>query len=233
MNVFVLLTTKEDILKNVGNRAVLGHHWLFLSYYGSQWCPKTAWLQTFFKISSFVFCRTKKCIQVNDDRIFIFGWTIPLREDFVPKQFASHSDNATWWKPLSNWISVCKLHPFKKKRKHDRLVFRLESWDSADFIGLTITVVVWCCKGEMDHLWGTKTSNIPSRSGFPRHCHNHEPLCAYVPVQNPAGEACVCRCTFRSVKHAGYKQIMNWCVCVHLCIWLSQASCSLQQWKTT
>ncbi len=42
------------------NRAVLGHHWLpqyFFSYYGSQWCPKTAWLQTFFKISSFVFSR--------------------------------------------------------------------------------------------------------------------------------------------------------------------------------
>ncbi len=60
MNVFVLLNTKQDILKNVGNRAVLGHHWLpqyFFSYYGSQWCPKTAWLQTFFKISSFVFSR--------------------------------------------------------------------------------------------------------------------------------------------------------------------------------
>ncbi len=25
------------------------------SYYASQWCPKTAWLQTFFKWSSFVF----------------------------------------------------------------------------------------------------------------------------------------------------------------------------------
>ncbi len=28
MNVFVLLNTKEDILKNVGNRAVRGYHWL-------------------------------------------------------------------------------------------------------------------------------------------------------------------------------------------------------------
>ncbi len=37
---------------------------VFFSYYGSQWCPKTAWLQTFFKISSFVFSRTKKFIQV-------------------------------------------------------------------------------------------------------------------------------------------------------------------------
>ncbi len=67
MNVFVLLNTKEDILKNEGNRAVLGHHWLpsyFFFYYGSQWCPKTAWLQTFFRISSFVFSRTNTFIQV-------------------------------------------------------------------------------------------------------------------------------------------------------------------------
>ncbi len=56
MNVFVL-NTKEDILKNERNRAV------FFSYYWSQWCPKTAWLQTFFKISSFVF-RTNTFIQV-------------------------------------------------------------------------------------------------------------------------------------------------------------------------
>ncbi len=35
-----------------------------MSYYGSQRCPKTAWLQTFFKIYSFVFGRTKKFIQV-------------------------------------------------------------------------------------------------------------------------------------------------------------------------
>ncbi len=78
MNVFVL-NTKEDILKNEGNRAV------FFSYYWSQWCPKTAWLQTFFRISSFVF-RTNTFRQVwstwgwvNDERIFIFGWTVPLR----------------------------------------------------------------------------------------------------------------------------------------------------------
>ncbi len=33
MNVFVLMNTKEDILKNVGNRAVLGHHWLPLYFF--------------------------------------------------------------------------------------------------------------------------------------------------------------------------------------------------------
>ncbi len=37
---------------------------VFFFYYGSQWCPRTAWLQTFFKISSFVFSRTKTFIQV-------------------------------------------------------------------------------------------------------------------------------------------------------------------------
>ncbi len=49
MNVFVLLNTKEDILKNVGDSssgAPLTSIVFIFSYYGSQWCPKTAWLQT-------------------------------------------------------------------------------------------------------------------------------------------------------------------------------------------
>ncbi len=33
-------------------------------YYWSQWCPRTALFPTFFRISSFVFSRTKKLIQV-------------------------------------------------------------------------------------------------------------------------------------------------------------------------
>ncbi len=60
---------------------------VFISYYGNQWCPKTACLQTFFKISSFVFIRTNKFIQVwNYLRVskrwqifFFFAWTIHLR----------------------------------------------------------------------------------------------------------------------------------------------------------
>ncbi len=35
MNVFVLLNTKEDILKNVGNRAVLGHYWLPCNFFST------------------------------------------------------------------------------------------------------------------------------------------------------------------------------------------------------
>ncbi len=61
-------------------------HSIFFSYYGSQWCPKIAWLQTFFKILylPFVFSRTKTFILVwnylvvNDDRIFIFWVNYPF-----------------------------------------------------------------------------------------------------------------------------------------------------------
>ncbi len=59
---------------------------LFFSYYGSQWCPKTAWLQTFFKISSFVFSRTNTFIQV---------W-IYLRM-------------SKWWQNFHFWVN----YPFK------------------------------------------------------------------------------------------------------------------------
>ncbi len=58
----------------------------FFSYYGSQWCPKTAWLQTFFKISSFVF-RTNTFIQVWNylreskwwQKFHFWWWTVSLR----------------------------------------------------------------------------------------------------------------------------------------------------------
>jgi len=83
MRFFLLLNTKEDILKHIGNQTVV-----FFSYYGSQWGP-TVWLTIFFKISSFVFSRRKKFIQhwnklrVN---IFLFGLAIPLR--YVYSKFA-------------------------------------------------------------------------------------------------------------------------------------------------
>ncbi len=57
MNVFVL-NTKEDILKNEGNRAVLDHS-IFSPTIEVNGAPK----QTFFRISSFVF-RTKSFRQV-------------------------------------------------------------------------------------------------------------------------------------------------------------------------
>ncbi len=63
----VLPNTKEDILKKVCNQAVLGHHWLHSRkkiYTMQVVCPRTALFPTFFRISSFVFSRTKTFIQV-------------------------------------------------------------------------------------------------------------------------------------------------------------------------
>ncbi len=95
MNVSVLPNTKEDILKNEGNRAVLDQS-IFISYYRSQWCPKTARLQSFFRISSFVFSRTETFIQVWKYWVskwwqnIQFGWTIPLKS-------VSSEANALYW----------------------------------------------------------------------------------------------------------------------------------------
>ncbi len=57
-------------------------------HYGSQWCPRTALFPTFFRISSFVFSRTKTFIQV---------WNY-LR---VSK----------WWQNFHFWVN----YPFKSK----------------------------------------------------------------------------------------------------------------------
>ncbi len=68
MNVFVL-NTKEDILKKVCNQAVLGH------IVGKN----TAVFPSFFRISSVVF-RTNTLMDLLDDRIIIFGCTVPLNQ---------------------------------------------------------------------------------------------------------------------------------------------------------
>ncbi len=99
---------------------VLGHHWLpqhFLSYYGSQWCPKTAWLQTFFKIplcsaeqrNSYMFGTTWGWI--NYDTIFIFGWTFPLKSTWDQIQqpatilICNIPLNSQWkWTWLQYWL---------------------------------------------------------------------------------------------------------------------------------
>ncbi len=68
-----------------GKRSITGAPFtsiVFFSYYGSQWCPKTAWSQSFFKISSFVFSRTKTFIQL---------WNY-LRVN-------------TWWQNFHFWVN--------------------------------------------------------------------------------------------------------------------------------
>ncbi len=89
---------------------------VFFSYYGSQWCPKTAWLQTFFKISSFVFGRTKTFIQVwNYLRVskwwqnFHFWVNYPfkfsLQNTFVTKRFTIKL-NTNIWTTLLNVMKI-------------------------------------------------------------------------------------------------------------------------------
>ncbi len=75
----------EECGKQSSSGAPLTSRVFIFSCYGSQWCPKTAWLQTFFRISSFVFSRTKTFIQVQNYlrmskwwQNFHFGSTIPL-----------------------------------------------------------------------------------------------------------------------------------------------------------
>ncbi len=84
MSFFLMLNTKEDILKDFEEP---NSCWSPLTEKcnGSQWGPSTFWLPAFFKISSFIFNIRKKLIQVwNDMRVskwwqnLIFAWTIPL-----------------------------------------------------------------------------------------------------------------------------------------------------------
>ncbi len=82
-----LLNTLEDILKKVYNQAVLGHHWLVgkIQDYGSQRLPE---LLCFPQTSEYLpLCSAEQRHSyrfgttwgwVNDERIFIFGWTVPL-----------------------------------------------------------------------------------------------------------------------------------------------------------
>ncbi len=75
------------------------YHSIFFPHYGSQWCPKTACLQTFFKISSFVFIRTKTFIQV---------WNY-LR---VSK----------WWQNFHFWVYYPFNHHFSTKLLNAALI---------------------------------------------------------------------------------------------------------------
>ncbi len=61
-------------------------HSIFFSYYWSQWCPKTAWLQTFFRISSFVFSITNTFIHVWTYLRVSKWWTIALKWSTLKEQ---------------------------------------------------------------------------------------------------------------------------------------------------
>jgi len=71
LNLFLLLNRRKQLKKIFwrmsGTKQLWGSisfHSMENKYYGSQWWPTNVWFQTFFKISSFVFSRRKKCIMV-------------------------------------------------------------------------------------------------------------------------------------------------------------------------
>ncbi len=70
MSLFLLLSTKDDILENVGKQTLvpIDFHGREDETYRSQWGPATVWIPTFFKLSYSMFNRRKEQ-QVNDDRI--------------------------------------------------------------------------------------------------------------------------------------------------------------------
>jgi len=74
MSFFLLLNTKEDILENDWNFGTIDFHSVFFFFYGRQWCQTTVWFQSFFKISSFVFNRRKKLIQVICNKLRVSKW---------------------------------------------------------------------------------------------------------------------------------------------------------------
>ncbi len=70
--------------KNVGNQIVDGIHALTFTYYGSQWLPST--ICTHHSTKYLLLCSPAETHRfvitwgwVNDDRIFIFEWTISLK----------------------------------------------------------------------------------------------------------------------------------------------------------
>jgi len=67
---FSTFNTKEDILKNVGKQKPLASIYFYFLLW-NQWVLSNVWLPSFFQISSFVFNKRKKQIQV--DKIFILG----------------------------------------------------------------------------------------------------------------------------------------------------------------
>uniref|UniRef100_A0A8C1U068 Pre-mRNA-processing factor 40 homolog A n=1 Tax=Cyprinus carpio TaxID=7962 RepID=A0A8C1U068_CYPCA len=122
MNFFLVLNTKEDILKNVCNHTVLSPHglsiYLFFSYYGNQWLPATVWLQTVFRISTFVFNRTSKLIQVwNNLRKSV--WTEHKSLDGKTYYYNTETKQSTWEKPdelkspAEQMLSKCPWKEYK------------------------------------------------------------------------------------------------------------------------
>ncbi len=80
--------------------------------YGSQWCPRTALFPTFFRISSFVFSRTKTLIQVWKYLIvskwqnYHFWVDYPFKDRFIWSVIQRYVPVAQW---LEHCVSSAKV----------------------------------------------------------------------------------------------------------------------------
>ncbi len=101
MNFFVLLNTKEDILKKVCNQAVLGHHWLPKQEKKNTMEVNGASEQLCFPHSSeyLPLCSAEQRHSyrfgtswgwANYDRIVMFGWNKPLTKEAFPKKLGDY-----------------------------------------------------------------------------------------------------------------------------------------------
>ncbi len=173
MSVFFLLNIKADILKNVDNQTVAGTHWL--PQYGQKKlrnamrtnnCLVTHIIQYTILCSaeernSYRFGTTLGW--VNDDSIFIFGWTIPLTK-YTCKA-----------KTYTKYLSVC-LCLYSTWWLHKDVPFSsscFESWDFAvasstwaemrSWISFTIVSTVALLNSSMksaNSFWNTKKIKI-------------------------------------------------------------------------
>jgi len=114
-------TQKKVFLKNVGNDiGLIDIDQRGKKYYGSQWVWSTVWLPTFFKISSFVFNRRKKLIQVwNNSRVskwchnlHVFGWSVPLKiSSLLYPKFSNCSNILNFVEKKRSEILRTRKHP--------------------------------------------------------------------------------------------------------------------------
>ncbi len=113
MSFLLLLNIKEDILKNVGNQTVDGPQKTIL--WKSMGHQLFVWLHTFFKMSSFMYNRRKKLIQVWNSLIV-----------------------SKWWQKYNFWVN---FH-FNLHLKWSHFILRSNSHINYDFC---LNKLLICC----------------------------------------------------------------------------------------
>ncbi len=139
---FLALSTKEDILKNVGNQTVDSSHWLLLYFFHTIEVNGYRQLFGYQRSSKYLLLcsRDEKThtaleqLENENDRICIFGWTVPLRirgwHTFIVKYpFKCPQQHVPHFKSKSNNIQTSTSDYIQIWQGHD-----FEFIDSVDII---------------------------------------------------------------------------------------------------